>query len=127
MVSRTFTELQELYDRGNMTTLNIGVPPGTKLDRGKPRVGLMFKDFARALLKVAEVATLGAEKYSPSGWETVPDNGERYDDAKGRHLLLGYVEELDPETELSHLAHEAWNALCVLEIKLREDEASPDK
>jgi len=96
--------------------------PGAKLDSGKVRVGLMFKGFPRALLKVAEVVTYGANKYTPLGFLEVSNAVERYDDAKGRHLLNGYIEENDPDTNLTHMAHEAWNALAKLEIYLREKE-----
>ncbi len=96
--------------------------PGAKLDLGKVRVGLMFKGFPRALLKVAEIVTYGADKYSPLGFLEVPNALERYDDAKGRHLLQGYIEENDPESNLTHMAHEAWNALAKLEIYLRQKE-----
>lgn len=82
----------------------------------------MFSNFPRALLKVAEVTTFGAKKYTPSGWVSVPDAGARYDDAKGRHLLLGYIEPADAESQIQHLAHEAWNALACLELLLRAKE-----
>ena len=94
--------------------------PGAKLDSGKIQVGLMFKGFPRALLKVAEVVTYGANKYSPLGFLDVSDAVDRYDDAKGRHLLMGYIEKNDPESNLTHMAHEAWNALAKLEIYLRQ-------
>lgn len=96
--------------------------PGAKQDAGKVRAGLFFRDFSRALLEVAKVTTYGANKYSPSGWLSVPDAQARYDDAKARHLLRGYQEEADPESELAHLAHEAWNVLALLELRLRERE-----
>jgi hypothetical protein len=92
--------------------------PGAKLDADKPRVGLMLRDFANALMAVAEVTTAGADKYSPSGWLKVPRAAERYDDAKGRHLLEGYA-ETNESLAVTHLAQEAWNALAVLELKLR--------
>lgn len=82
----------------------------------------MFSDFPRALLAVAAVTTFGAKKYTPRGWVSVPSADERYDDAKGRHLLKGYIEPEDPESQLQHLAHEAWNALAVLELHLRKKE-----
>jgi len=96
--------------------------PGAKVDKGKVRVGLMFKGFPRALMKVAEVVTFGAEKYSPLGFLEVENALDRYDDAKGRHILKGYIEDKDPESELTHMAHEAWNVLAKLEIRLREEE-----
>lgn len=102
-----------------------GIPqhkPGAKCDLGKLRVGLMFKGFSRALLAVSEVVTYGANKYTPLGFLEVSDAIDRYDNAKGRHLLKGYIEEKDPETELLHMQHEAWNALAKLEIYLRKKE-----
>lgn len=116
-LTQTTSPLEELDPTGR----NAG-DPGAKLDAGKPRVGLMMQGFARALLAVSEVATFGAVKYSPGGWQYVPNGQERYDDAKGRHLLQGYIEDIDPETDLQHLAQEAWNALAKLELKLREEE-----
>jgi hypothetical protein len=95
---------------------------GAKFDIGKPRVGLMFKSFPRALLKVAEVVTFGAEKYSPLGHLKVKDGLDRYDDAKGRHLLNGYIEDVDDESGCLHMTHEAWNALVKLEFHLLKEE-----
>jgi hypothetical protein len=100
--------------------------PGAKLDAGKARVGLMFKGFARALLRVAEVTTYGAMKYTPGGWQFVPDGIDRYDDAKARHILKGYIEPHDADTLIEHQAHEAWNALAKLELMLREKESTVD-
>lgn len=94
--------------------------PGAKLDAGKTRVGLMLAGFPRALMAVARVTTIGAAKYSDGGWLHVPDAAKRYDDAKGRHLLQGHITEFDDDTGLEHLAQEAWNALALLELKLRE-------
>ena len=96
--------------------------PGSKMDYGKPRVGLMLEGFARALLEVAAVTTFGATKYSAGGWQYVKDGVDRYNDAKARHLLKGYITPVDEDTKLLHLAQEAWNALAVLELKLRKME-----
>ena len=94
--------------------------PGAKLDAGKVRAGLLGM-FSRALMAVAEIGTHGAAKYSRGGWQFVEDGITRYDDAKWRHLLKGYMEEDDPDSDLKHLAHEAWNALAKLELILREE------
>ncbi|MCK9466208.1 MAG: DUF5664 domain-containing protein [Thiopseudomonas sp.] len=83
---------------------------GIKHDHGKPRPDLIFIAMARALLEVSKVAAMGAEKYDDDNWLIVDDALKRYRDAKGRHLLLG----------ATHLAHEAWNALAVLELHLRK-------
>lgn len=97
--------------------------PGAKADSGKPPVGMIFEYFPRALLEVARVAGFGAQKYTRGGWVSVPDGEHRYDDALGRHLLERHVSgSTDPESGLPHLAHAAWNALAILELKLRGEE-----
>jgi hypothetical protein len=94
--------------------------PGAKLDHGKPRVGLVLGDFAKALLEVAKVGTYGANKYTDHGWLSVPNGVERYTDALGRHLLYEASGELrDKDTGLMHAAHAAWNALARLELMLK--------
>ena len=97
--------------------------PGAKLDAGKVRVGLVLGGFAKALLEVSKVGTKGAAKYSDNGWMQVPDGINRYTDALGRHLLKDAAgEKLDPEWDLPHAAHAAWNALARLELILRNGE-----
>ena len=97
--------------------------PGAKLDSGKPMGGLLIY-FGRALLSVAEVGTYGANKYTRGGWQFVPDGFNRYTDALLRHLLKEDVEDYDPESELLHAAHSAWNALARLELLLRKREVN---
>lgn len=92
---------------------------GAKLDQGKIMAAILGQ-FSRALTAVAEVCTHGATKYSRGGWQTVPNGIERYDDAKWRHALKGYYEDLDIDSGLMHDAHEAWNILAKLELKLRK-------
>lgn len=96
--------------------------PGAKLDAGKMRAGLLL-DFSRALVAVGQVCTFGAGKYTPGGWLQVPEAQRRYTDALLRHLLAeGQGEVTDPESDLLHAAHAAWNALARLELALREAE-----
>ena len=95
--------------------------PGVKLDKGKPRAGLVLGGFSRALLAVADVGTFGAQKYTPHGWLSVPHGIERYTDAMVRHQLAeASGEQTDSESGLSHAAHAAWNALARLELLLAE-------
>lgn len=95
---------------------------GVKYDGGKPAIfrgALSY--FPRAIEAVAEISTFGARKYAWKGWETVPDGFDRYSDALVRHLIKeGQGEILDPDSELLHAAHTAWNALARLELQLRE-------
>lgn len=94
--------------------------PGAKLDNGKVMVDLVLDGFSLALLEVSKVATMGAIKYSPGGWQTVPNGVERYRRAGDRHRLYRSQDPFDPESTFLHLAHEAWNRLAELELILRE-------
>lgn len=94
---------------------------GLKHDQGKPRLGLVFNGFSKALTEVGRVGTFGAEKYTPNGWVSVPNAQNRYTDAMYRHLMSEQSGELwDKESNLFHAAHAAWNALARLELLLRE-------
>lgn len=87
----------------------------------KPKLFIMMsQQFRHALIKVAERSYLGHKKYADldqdwQGFTRIPT--EEYDDAQLRHLLgIGEPEE----TELDHLAANAWNALARLELYLRK-------
>jgi hypothetical protein len=93
---------------------------GAKLDAGKPLPALVLGGFASALEAVTAVGTYGAKKYSPNGWMEVPNGVERYTEAMLRHWLKEAKGELaDPDTDLLHAAHLAWNALARLELMIR--------
>ncbi len=94
---------------------------GSKLDAGKIQAAVLA-DFSRALTAVAEVGTFGANKYTRGGWQSVPNGLERYTDALWRHLLKEQIDTIDPDSELTHAAHMAWNALARLELILREEQ-----
>lgn len=93
-----------------------------KYDGGKPGVWRgVINYFPRALWAVGEISTFGADKYAWDGWEGVEDGFARYRDAQFRHALKAAMgEEIDPDSQLEHLAHEAWGALATLELYLRE-------
>lgn len=98
--------------------------PGAKLDAGKAPIhrGLLSY-FPRACAAVARVSQYGAKKYTWRGWETVPDGVQRYSDAGARHVMAEALgERYDPDSGELHQAHVAWNALAVLELKLKEKE-----
>ena len=95
---------------------------GVKLDTGKNRLGLVFKGFALPLLEVGKIGTFGANKYTDDGWQTVENAQERYTDALFRHLFAHFNGEIiDPESNLMHLAHVAWNALAILYFELKKE------
>lgn len=93
-----------------------------KYDGGKPGIWRgVINYFPRALWAVGEVSTFGANKYAWNGWEGVDDGFARYKDAQFRHALKEAMgEELDADSKLEHLKHEAWGALATLELYLRE-------
>lgn len=94
--------------------------PGAKVDAGKVRPSLVLGGFARALWAVSEIGTFGATKYTDNGWMEVPNGQARYDDAQMRHWLKEKMgEPCDADTQKTHLAHEAWNALAKLDLHLR--------
>ena len=107
-------------EREPATDLHV---PGAKDDSGKVRMELVLDGFPRALAAVAEVATFGARKYTDGGWAHVTNGVTRYRGALYRHMNADAAGELrDAESDLSHVAHAAWNALAVLELYLREQE-----
>lgn len=93
--------------------------PGSKLDAAKPNCDLVFSGFANALMEVAKVGTYGATKYTEDGWKDVPNGIRRYRSALYRHMLTS--ECYDPDTNLPHMAHVAWNALAVLELMFHKE------
>jgi len=96
--------------------------PGAKLDSGKTMPSLILSAMPRAVMAVAEVGTFGARKYSRDGWLAVTKGIERYTDAMDRHRLYESIDgPIDPQSELLHAAHLAWNALARLELMLRND------
>lgn len=97
---------------------------GAKLDAGKPRLGLVLGAFANALVEVGKVGTYGANKYTDNGWLDVPNGKARYTDALLRHVFAETNESHDPDTNLHHAAHAAWNALARLELILRKREVN---
>ena len=97
-------------------------PEVIKHDSGKsPVFRGVFKYFPKALKAVADISAMGAKKYSWGGWKDSATFADvyRFEDALGRHLLNEHVDGwYDPESNLLHAAHAAWNALAKLELLL---------
>lgn len=95
---------------------------GKKFDSGKaPIIRGLVNYFPRALQAVANVSAYGAAKYGVSfeaqNWRAVEQGQERYDDARGRHIVGELLDgSHDPESKLLHAAHQAWNSLAYLEL-----------
>jgi hypothetical protein len=91
-----------------------------KADGGKLQPTLLFEGVPRALLLIIAVLTYGAQKYEAHSWKQVETY--RYKDAKLRHMLdeLAGLGITDVESGLLHKAHEACNALFVLQAELED-------
>lgn len=99
-------------------TFDGDLPQGTKLDQGKLKPTLLLDDMPLAINEILKVLQFGAEKYSEGNWLKVPNGIDRYRNAADRHRLA--IDELDDESGMMHLAHEATSVLMLLELKLRE-------
>lgn len=91
---------------------------GLKYDEGKLRFDLIPPIALRAL---AQVYTMGAEKYDDNTWQNLENFYPRYLAALHRHLNAHQLGEIkDPESGLYHLDHALWN-LVALRWKMEED------
>lgn len=108
--------IRERQAEGEALGLAGRAKKGKKYDTAKPRMDLLL-DFSRSLNAIAELCTIGAEKYTPHGWLDVEGGEARYTAAMLRHLFTD--EEVDDDTSVLHDTAVAWNALTRLELKLR--------
>lgn len=94
-----------------------------KQDVGKLRYDLVPFD---ALDKVVEVLTIGAAKYEPNNWlrDSEVKDIVRYEAALLRHMsehMQGRL--IDEESGQEHIAHVACNALFILGLREKFNEA----
>jgi len=91
----------------------------------KPKLFIpIVKQFKLSLMKIAERSNIGHVKYADidqdwEGFTRFPI--EYYQDALMRHL---FQEGESHETEIDHLTALAWNALVLLERKLRHENSN---
>ena len=98
---------------------------GIKYDSAKPRMNLLPP---KAIMEVAKVLTFGAEKYDAENWRKLDDLQNRYTAGALRHIFAHMDgEQLDPETNLSHLAHALCCLLFKLEIELENAKIEEEK
>ena len=99
------------------------VNPKTAAGAAKPALFSVIP--TAALLHLGEVMKLGADKYGPFNWRETPVPAETYVDAMGRHMLSWQDgENLDPESQKSHLAHVM--ACCAIIIDAMENNMLDD-
>ena len=91
---------------------------GKKFDTEKPKTYLLPP---KALMEISRVLTIGAEKYDEENWRKLDNLQNRYTGAALRHLFAHMDgEQLDSETNLSHIAHAVCCLLFKLEIEIEE-------
>jgi hypothetical protein len=103
----------------------INYPPkkGRKFDAGKLDYTLLPWD---ALEEVVKVLAYGLKKYERDNWKHVPDAMQRYEAAGFRHRVARLQGEAnDPETGISHLAHEVCCLLFQLWFLRHTENAAP--
>ena len=85
---------------------------GLKDDTGKLRFDLITSE---SLTGMAEVLTLGANKYEANSWQNVEDGIDKHYASLMRHLIQWRQGEiLDEESKLSHIKHVLTNAMFLL-------------
>ena len=98
---------------------------GIKYDSEKPKMNLLPP---KAIVEISKVLTFGAEKYDAENWRKLDDLQNRYTAGALRHIFAHMDgEELDPETNLSHLAHAMCCLLFKLEIELENAKIEEEK
>ena len=95
---------------------------GVKLNKLKPQISLLFKQFPDALEAIAKCSEYGHKKYKETdadflNFKRVSEGSKAYADAGLRHRLK---KGIDLESMLPHCYHVAWNALAELQLLIEE-------
>ncbi len=95
--------------------------PLDKRKVGKVQMNLVDSGFPNAMLALGQVMTWAAENkgYLPDDWKNINEPYVAFSGAGARHRNARQRGiEFDDESKMLHLAHEAFNVLAVLELKL---------
>ena len=91
---------------------------GIKYDDDKARFDLIEPEFEE---DIANILTMGANKYAPNSWQHIEDGKNRYYAALRRHLNAWREgEKTDQESGISHLAHVACNIMFLMHFEREE-------
>jgi hypothetical protein len=94
---------------------------------GKIAIELFDEGFPNAVMAIGEVMTWAAENkgYKPHDWKNLPNPDTAFLAAGSRHRMkrhiqradgVNHIDCVDEESNLLHLAHEAFNVLAQLEL-----------
>lgn len=111
----------------SVPALGIARPVLEERKIGKIAIELFDHGFPNAIMAVGEVMTWAAEHkgYKPHDWKNLPNSEIAFDAAASRHRIKRHIQagngltpqfRTDEESELLHLAHEAFNVLAQLEL-----------
>jgi len=104
--------MKTIKDSGTRTEFSTGAVRDAQ--EGKGRMDLLP---VRAIIEVAKIMELGAEKYEARNWEQgIPVH--RFMDSGLRHSF----KHLRGDTDEPHLAMACWNLLCCLDTQMRIEE-----
>ena len=114
---------QEILDtfKRNMDKIEgVKETEGVKLNKNKPQMSLLFRQFPKALEAIVKCSEYGNEKYKETdkdflNFKRVEGGSKTYADAGLRHRMQ---QGIDLESMLPHAYHVAWNALAELELIL---------
>lgn len=110
-----------------IATTSIARPVLEERKIGKIAIELFDHGFPNAIMAVGEVMTWAAEHkgYKPHDWKNLPNSEIAFDAAGSRHRIKRHIQRgggvdlidcTDEESDLLHLAHEAFNVLAQLEL-----------
>ena len=124
--ANVYTEgtLLEVEEPTSGNELGMDRPDINTRKLGKVQMELVDTGFPNALYAIGRVMTWAAENkgYKPNDWKNLPDSFMAFTGAASRHRIKRLKgEELDDESGLLHLTHEAFNILALLETTLLED------
>lgn len=110
------------YVYKNIEDMAENVSTGVKLNKSKPQLSLLFKQFPKALEAIVKCSEYGHDKYKDTdqdflNFKRVSEGSKAYADAGLRHRLQSGDDE---ESNLPHSFHVAWNALAELELLIEE-------
>ena len=111
------------YIYKNIEDMAENVSKGVKLNKSKPQLSLLFKQFPKAIEAIVMCSEYGHNKYKETdqdflNFKRVNEGSKAYADAGLRHRAqIGN----DDESGLPHAYHVAWNALAELELLIEEN------
>jgi len=110
---------------------------GNRMNVGKTQWSLWLRRVWPALREVVAVAEFGALKYTPDGWWSNELDEIETADAAIRHLLATisdvyidahgdvHIGQIDPESNLPHWAHAAWNVVAIGALRIKRQRGLP--